>query len=85
VVRIFDRQAAEIADSDDWQVSTGQCQARGYICGSPAEIDALGLAPGDPREAAVLITLPPGPYTAVVRGVGSTTGIALVEVFEVSP
>jgi len=35
------------------------------------------------KDAAVLVTLNPGVYTAQVRGVGDTTGIALVEVYEV--
>lgn len=39
------------------------------------------VAPTDPRESAILQTLVPGNYTAVVRGVNDTTGVALVEVF----
>jgi hypothetical protein len=48
---------------------------------SAAEIQADNLAPNDPRESAVLRSLPPGAYTAIVRGSGSTTGIALVEAY----
>jgi hypothetical protein len=40
-----------------------------------------GFAPGDARESAILATLTPGNYTAVVRGSGNTTGIALVEAY----
>ena len=47
-----------------------------------AELSASGLAPNDDREAALLATLAPGNYTAVVRGAGSTTGVALVEVYD---
>jgi hypothetical protein len=46
---------------------------------------AANASPGPPtddREAAILVTLDPGPYTAIVSGVGGTTGVALVEVFE---
>ncbi len=46
-----------------------------------AEITATGIAPTDNREAAVLATLVPGNYTAVVRGAGDTTGIAVVEAY----
>ena len=46
------------------------------------EISASGLAPNDDREAALLATLAPGNYTAVVRGNGGTTGVALVEVYD---
>jgi hypothetical protein len=48
--------------------------------------DLLGAAvaaPSNPLEAAVMITLSPGPYTAIVSGVGNGTGVGLVEVFEV--
>jgi hypothetical protein len=57
------------------------CQAIG--CGGPADIAATGSAPSHPLEAAILITLDPGPYTAIVSGVGGATGVGLVEVFEV--
>jgi hypothetical protein len=46
------------------------------------EIRNSGLAPGDGRESAIIAELPPGNYTAIVRGVNSTTGIALVEVYD---
>lgn len=41
-----------------------------------------GLEPGHALEAAVVTTLDPGPYTAIVRGAGSETGIGIIEVFE---
>ncbi len=47
-----------------------------------AEIVATGLAPGDARESALLITVPSGAYTAVLRGVSTATGIGLVEVYD---
>jgi hypothetical protein len=59
------------AINDDWQSDTNATQ-----------LAASGRAPGDMYEAAVLRTLAPGAYTAVVQGVGGTTGIALVEVYE---
>src|SRR5439155_26475872 len=46
-----------------------------------SEIAATGLAPTDDRESAIIVTLPAGAYTAIVRGVNSTTGVGLVEVF----
>jgi DNA-binding beta-propeller fold protein YncE len=46
-------------------------------------IQASGQAPSHPNEAAILMTLPPGGYSAIVTGVGNTTGIAIVEVFEI--
>ena len=41
------------------------------------------LQPTHAAEASILVTLQPGAYTAIVRGVGETTGIGLVEVFAV--
>jgi hypothetical protein len=44
-------------------------------------IIASGLAPSDDREAAIIATLNPGSYTAILRGTGNTVGNALVEVY----
>jgi len=46
-----------------------------------SEIAATGLAPTDDRESAIIVTLPAGAYTAIVRGGNGTTGVGLVEVF----
>ena len=47
-----------------------------------AEIAATGLAPPNNNESAILLTLGPGNYTAVVRGVNGTTGIGLAEAYK---
>ena len=45
---------------------------------------ATGLAPSDSRESAILLrNLDPGPYTAIVRGKNNTTGVGLVEIYDV--
>jgi len=49
-----------------------------------AEIIATGIPPSDDREAAILATLEPGSYTAIVRGRHSTSGIAVAEVYDLS-
>jgi hypothetical protein len=46
------------------------------------EITDSGHAPGDPRESAIIADLAAGNYTAIVRGVNNTTGVALVEVYD---
>jgi hypothetical protein len=46
-----------------------------------AAITATGVPPTDPHESAIIATLPPGNYTAVVRGAGGSTGVASVEVY----
>jgi hypothetical protein len=50
--------------------------------GPRAEIEALGLQPGDDRESALLQTISPGNYTAIVRGANDTTGVAVVEAYK---
>ncbi len=59
-----------LSTNDDWAAT------------QRAEIAATGLAPSNPAESAILVTLPPGAYTAIVRGQGGATGNALVEVYE---
>ena len=46
------------------------------------EIEATGIKPPDDREAAMVRTLNPGAYTAVMRGAGGTAGVGLVEVYD---
>lgn len=65
---------ALIASNNDWGQSP---QAQ--------EIVESGLAPSDTHEAAIVATLAPGSYTAVMRGAGNTTGIGVVEVYDVTP
>ncbi|HEY3663696.1 MAG TPA: sialidase family protein, partial [Chthoniobacterales bacterium] len=45
-------------------------------------IAATGLQPNDDRESAILATLDPGTYTAILQGAGNTTGNALVEAYD---
>jgi hypothetical protein len=59
-----------LTSNDNWQDDPGA-----------AEVQSNGLAPDDPRESALLQTLAPGNYTAIVRGVVDTTGIGLVEAY----
>ena len=61
-----------LATNDNWQGAT-----------NAAAITASGFAPSNPLEAAVLMTLAPGAYTAIVSGAGGGTGVGIVEVFEV--
>ena len=48
------------------------------------EIQATGIAPTNNLEAAISATLAPGAYTAIVRGSGNTSGVALVEVYDLN-
>jgi len=61
--------------NDDWNTSAQE-----------AEIAASGLAPGNVAESAIIWTLAPGQnYTAVVRGANGTTGIGVVDAFDLDP
>ena len=48
-----------------------------------AQIEAAGLAPGHDEEAALVETVTPGAYTAIVRGSGRATGVGLVEAYNI--
>jgi hypothetical protein len=49
-----------------------------------AEIQATGIPPVNDLEAAIVATLTPGTYTAIVRGNGNTSGVGLVEVYDLN-
>jgi hypothetical protein len=67
-----------IARNDDWQTT----QIFGIITSDQvAEIQSSQLAPTNAAESAIIATLQPGSYTAIVRGVNNTTGNALVEAY----
>jgi hypothetical protein len=71
-LELHDQTGAAIAFNDNWK-DTQQ-----------AEIQSTGLAPTDDRESAILMTLAPGPYTAIMRGKNDTTGIGLVEAYDLA-
>jgi hypothetical protein len=69
-----------IGTNDDWQAG---CPA-GMACEAGSQLAAANLAPSNPLEAGILITLNPGAYTAIVEGVGGGTGIAVIGVYKVN-
>jgi hypothetical protein len=73
---------ALIASNNNWQTTI----IGGIITSNQVpDITSSGHAPGDARESAIIADLPPGSYTAIVRGVNNTMGIALVEAYDLSP
>jgi len=69
-LELRDMNGALLVSNDNWTTAANK-----------QDITDTGRAPGASREAAVLTTLAPGRYTAIVRGVGATSGVALVEVY----
>ena len=45
------------------------------------EVNGAGLAPGDAREAAIMVEVSPGNYSAILRGTSNGTGVALLEIY----
>jgi hypothetical protein len=70
-----------VATNDDWK----NTQVGGLITSDQsAEIGNSGAAPGNDLESAIIVSLAPGSYTAVVRGVANTTGTGLVDAYDLS-
>jgi len=68
---LYDSNGKLIASNDNWQDS------------QKAPIQSTGLQPKNPKESAIYATAADGSYTAIVRGAGGTTGVALVEVYKI--
>jgi acetyl esterase/lipase len=71
---LLDSAGKLLATNNDW-INGNQTQ----------EIRDTMLAPGDPKEAALIADLAPGPYTAIVTGVEGPENIALVEAYDLDP
>ena len=61
-----------IATNDNWQTA-----------GNASQLQAAGFAPSNGYESAIMVTLPPGAYTAIVAGANGATGVGIVAVYEV--
>jgi cyclophilin family peptidyl-prolyl cis-trans isomerase len=75
-LRLFDSTQAMIANNDDWGGSL-------EIMAAAQAVGAFRLSGGSSRDAVLLLTLPPGSYSAQISGAGGTGGTAIVEVYEV--
>ncbi len=72
MLELRDNNANLVASNNDWK-STQQ-----------DDIEDTGAPPTDDKESAILATLPAGSYTAIVSGVGGTTGVGLVEAYHLN-
>ena len=80
-LELHDGTGALIGSNDDWQTTI----IGGIITGSQlTDIQNSGHAPTAASESAIIANLQPGNYTAIVRGVNNTTGVGLVEVYDLN-
>jgi hypothetical protein len=70
ILELHDASGTTINTNDDWPTDPNS-----------SFVVANGLAPSDTRESAIFTTISPGNYTAVVRGVGNTAGVGLIEIY----
>jgi hypothetical protein len=68
-MELHDANGATLATNNDWQDN------------QKTQIEQTGIPPGNLKESAIVSSLPPGAYTAIVRGVNNTFGNAVVEVY----
>lgn len=81
-LELHDGTGALIASNDSWLHTI----LGGIITSDQVrDIRNSGHAPTDARESAIIAELPAGNYTAIVRGVNNTIGIALAEIYDLSP
>jgi uncharacterized protein (DUF1800 family) len=69
-LEVHDGNGTLMRENDNWRTT------------QQAEIAASTLMPTDDQEPAIVATLPPGNYTAITRGAADTTGIALIEIYD---
>jgi hypothetical protein len=81
-LELHDGTGALIGSNDNWQTTV----IGGIITSSQVtDIQNSGHAPAAASESAIIANLQPGNYTAIVQGVNNATGVALVEVYDLSP
>jgi hypothetical protein len=68
---LHDGNGTLMMSNDNWKDDANQ----------EAQILAAGLAPSNDLESAIVTTLPPGRYTAIVAGKNGGSGVALAEVY----
>ena len=73
-LELHDGSGTLISANDNWKIRTDGTSQQ-------AEIEATTIPPTNDLESALVATLAPGNYTTVVRGTNNTTGVAVVEVY----
>jgi hypothetical protein len=73
-LELHDSSGNLLASNDDWGSGT-----------QAAAISSSGFSPPNAKESAIIAILPTGNYTAIIRGVNNSTGIALVDAYDLDP
>jgi hypothetical protein len=80
VLELRDASGNLVASNDDWKIDDQTHQSQ------EAAVRAAITPPSDDKDSALLATLPPGQsFTAIVHGKGDTTGLAVVETYDLNP
>jgi hypothetical protein len=76
-LELHDANGTRLRTNDDWKIDdqSGQSQQ--------ADIEGTGIAPTNNKESAILVDVAPGAYTAILAGKNSTSGVGLVEIYNV--
>lgn len=80
MLELFDREGRLVGTNDNWSDDGAKVPA---IADAAARVGAFAWSLGG-KDAALVVALAPGPYTVVVRGVEATTGVVLVEVYDIN-
>jgi len=81
---VVDSTGATIASNDNWGTPVGNAPSATALSGAFALAGAFGFQPGS-LDAAAIVSVGPGTYTVPASGNGGTTGIGLVEVYDITP
>jgi hypothetical protein len=71
-LELRDSNATLVISNNDWQDDPAQA----------AQLTAAGLAPTNALESGIVAILPPGLYTAILAGQNNTTGVGVVEIYD---
>jgi hypothetical protein len=69
-LQLRDANGTLVRENDDWKQT------------QQTEIEATGVPPRSDRESAIVATLAPAPYTAILAGKNGGIGVGLVEVYQ---
>jgi hypothetical protein len=71
-IDLYDSNGTRVIFNDDWMDNFGQA----------VQLSANGLAPAHPDESGIFTALAPGSYTVILAGANGTTGVGLIEIYD---